>query len=462
MGYRLRDLDAERKFSSTLSLEAIATVVTQDTINAVLQQHHAVEIRERRLCMSMVVWVLIAMNIYSNLSIAHVLRKVSQGLRFIWPEPEIEPANKSAFSYRRYQLGPAALASLFQQVARPLANPATPGAFLFGYQLMAIDGTVDVLPDTPANDAFFGRATSDRGPSAFPQVRSVYLAECGTHAIVDAEFLPYLCSERDGGSTLLRSIDAGMLVLWDRGFHSFELIAALLQRGAALLERLPAHVKPRLIQKLADGSQLAWLVAPDSSPAKDAAPIAVRIIEYTLTDPALPGYKQRHRLLTTLLDPLAAPALELVYAYHERWEIEILIDEVQTHQRLNGKPLRSKKPSGVLQELYGLLLAHYAVRKLMYEAAASVNIDPDRLSFVHAVRVLQDAIPEFQMVAAAELPRLYNRMLGDIAKGRLPERQLRSNPRVVKRKMSKFRLKRAEHDHWPQPTLPFKHAIALI
>ncbi len=462
MGYRLRDLDAERKFARHLSLEAIADVVTQDTINTILQQQHATETRERKLCMSMVVWVLIAMNIYSHLSIAQVLRKVSQGLRFIWPEPELEPANKSAFSYRRYQLGPGVLATLFQQTARPLATPATSGAFLFGYRLMAIDGTLDVLPDTPANDRFFGRATSDRGPSAFPQVRSVYLAECGTHAIVDVEFLPYCGSERAGGVAVLRSVSAGMLVLWDRGFHSFELIRALLERNAHLLERLPAHVQPQPIQPLADGSTLAWLVAPDSSPAKHAPPIAVRIIEYTLTDPALPGYNQRHRLLTTLLDPREAPALELVYAYHERWEIEILIDEVQTHQRLNGKPLRSKKPDGVLQELYGLLLAHYALRQLMYEAAVSVGMDPDRLSFVHAVRVLQDAIPEFQMVAPAELPRLYRRLLADIAKARLPERQLRSNPRVVKRKMSNFRLKRAEHADWPQPTTPFKHAVALI
>jgi hypothetical protein len=279
---------------------------------------------------------------------------------------------------------------------------------------------------------------------------------------VDVAFLPYCGSERAGGVALLRSVSAGMLVLWDRGFHSFELIRALLERNAHLLERLPAHVQPQPIQQLADGSTLAWLVAPDSSPAKHAPPIAVRIIEYTLTDPALPGYNQRHRLLTTLLDPREAPALELVYAYHERWEIEILIDEVQTHQRLNGKPLRSKKPDGVLQELYGLLLAHYALRRLMYEAAVSVGIDPDRLSFVHAVHVLQDAIPEFQMVALAELPRLYRRLLADIAKARVPERHLRSNPRVVKRKMSNFRLKRAEHADWPQPTTPFKHAVALI
>jgi hypothetical protein len=254
MGYRLRDLDAERKFSSTLTLEAVAQVVTQDTINAVLQQQHAAEIRERKLCMSMVVWVLIAMNIYSTFSIAYVLRKVSQGLRFIWPAPDIQPATKSAFSYRRYQLGPEVLARLFQQVARPLATPTTSSAFLCGYRLMAIDGTVDVVPDTPANDAFFGRAPSDRGPSAFPQVRSVYLAECGTHAIVDVEFMPYRGSERAGGLALLRSIDESMLVLWDRGFHSFELIWALRQRNAQLLERLPAHMKPRLIQKLADGS----------------------------------------------------------------------------------------------------------------------------------------------------------------------------------------------------------------
>lgn len=188
----------------------------------------------------------------------------------------------------------------------------------------------------------------------------------------------------------------------------------------------------------------------------------MRIIEYTFTDPALPGYGQTHRLVTTLLDHRACLALDLVDAYHQRWEVELVVDEVDSHQRLAGRPLRSLKPVGVIQELYGLLIAHFAVRFLMHEAALQEAVDPDRLSFVHALRVIHDAIPEFQMTTPSQLPQLYARLLRDIADGRLPERRLRSNPRVVKRKMSKFLLKRLEHYHWPQPTHPFRQAVALI
>lgn len=165
--------------------------------------------------------------------------------------------------------------------------------------------------------------------------------------------------------------------------------------------------------------------------------------------------------MTTLTDTQQAPAASLACTYHERWEEEATIDEIKTHTLLAGR-LRSRKPLGVLQELYGLLLAHYAVRVLMHEAAVASEIDPDRLSFVHAVRVIGDAVPEFEMVAPAEYPRLYERLLSDLAEEVLPERRLRSNPRVVKRKMSKYKLKRPKHDRWPQPTRPFRDSVALI
>jgi hypothetical protein len=251
--------------------------------------------------------------------------------------------------------------------------------------------------------------------------------------------------ERGGAALLLRAITAQMLVLWDRGLHEYDLLAAVRQRGAQVLGRLPACVKPQGAASLPDGSTLAYLRPSDPQPRARGERLLVRVITYTLTDPALPGYGEVHRLVTTLLDPRVAPALQLVCLYHERWESEVVIDETDTHQRLAGRPLRSQKPDGVLQELYALLIAHFAIRVLMHEAALQAGLDPDRLSFVHAVRVLHDAIPEFQMVDPAEGPRLYARLLQDIAAGRLPVRRLRSNPRVVKRKMSNFRLKRPEH-----------------
>lgn len=461
MGFMIRDIEAESKFSSELSLETINQAVPLEEIKAVLQSEGIQEARERKLNMVVTVLLVIAMNIFTHLSIGHVMRKIAQGLRFVWRDPNYPVPQDSAACYRRYQLGARPLATLFRRVCRPMATPETRGAFLFGLRLMAIDGTVEDVPDTPENAAVFGRHHSGRGEAAFPQVQVVYLAECGTHAIVDAGFWPVHTSERVGGFRVLRSVEAGMLVMWDRGFHNYDMVLGVRQRGAHALGRLPAHVKPKRVRTLPDGSYLAYIYPSDYKRRHHGEHQLVRVIEYTLDDPALPGYGEHHRLVTTLFDTELAPALDVVCAYHERWEIEILIDEVDTHQRLAGRPLRSHKPVGVIQELYGLVIAHYAIRFLMHEAALQANVDPDRLSFVHALRVIGNAIPEFQMVVPEQLPQLYQRLLSDIADHLLPERRLRSNPRVVKRKMSKFRLKRPKHSNWPQPTRPFRQAVVL-
>jgi hypothetical protein len=412
--------------------------------------------------MVITVMLVIMMNLYTHVSIGGVMKKLGRGLRYIWPDPDYVLPGASAIIYRRKQLGVRPMVRLFHQVCRPLAQPATPGAFLFGLRLMGIDGSVEDVPDTPENAKVFGRHRSDRGQSAFPQVQGVYLVECGSHAIVDAGFWPYRTSERVGGYRLLRSVEPDMLVMWDSGLHSFDMVVGVVKRGGHVLSRLPAHVKPERVRTLPDGSYLAYLYPSDYKRRKAGEHILVRVIEYTLTDPALPGYDERHRLITTLLDPDAYPLLDLVCGYHQRWEAEITFDEVDTHQRLLDRPLRSRSPVGVIQELYGLLIAHYVVRCLMYEAAVQADLEPHQLSFVNAVQVIGEAIPEFQMTAPDQLPQLYARLLRDIAAERLPKRRLRSNPRVVKRKMSNFRLKRPEHQHWPQPTRSFRQAVAVL
>lgn len=462
MGYRLREIAAESKFCRELRLESLHSVVPIGEVEAVLQQPGVPPTRERKLNLMATVWVIIGLHLYSHLSIGHVMQKLGAGLRYIWPEPDLSLPRDSALSYRRYQLGARPLVALFHRVCRPMAQPHTRGAFLFGLRLMAIDGTVEDVPDTPENEAVFGRHHSDRGDSAFPQVRGVYLSECGTHAVVDAGFWPCHTSERVGGRRLLRSVQAGMLVMWDRGFHDYDMTAGVQQREAHSLSRLPAHVKLEPIQTLSDGSYLADLRPSDYARRKNGEAVRVRVIRYPITDPALPGFGEEHRLITTLLDEQQYPAWELACAYHERWEIELLIDEIDTHQRLVSRTLRSLKPVGVIQELYGLLIAHYAIRYLMHQAALQADLDPDRLSFVHALEVLRDAIPQFQHTAPQQLPDLWTRLLADIAAVRLPQRRSRSNPRVVKRKMSKFKLKRPEHRHWPQPKSTFAQAIALI
>jgi hypothetical protein len=461
MGYSLREIEAESKFSSTLSFDVLGQVVPAAAIKAALAAEATTAHRERKLNLPIMMVFSIALHLDPQLAMEDVMRKLAQGLRFVWPDPDIDPPGASALSYRRAQLGARPVVALFHQICQPLATPQTHGAFLFGLRLMAIDGCTDDVPDTPANAAAFGRPGSSRGPSAFPQVQSVYLAECGTHAIVDAGVWPCRTSERVGGRRMLRSVTAGMLVLWDRGFHEFDMFVGVRARQAHVLARLPAHVQPEHVQTLPDGSALAYLYPADYQRRKQGERLLVRIITYTITDPQRPGYGEVHRLVTTLLEPDVYPALDLVCAYHERWEIELTIDELQTHQRLAERTRRSRTPVGVIQEMYGLLLAHYVIRSLMHAAAVQADIDPDRLSFVRSLRLIQDALPEFQMVAPEQTPRLYQRLLRDRARKRLPERQPRTNPRVVKRKMSNFKLKRPEHAHLPKLERPFREVIAL-
>ncbi len=462
MGFRLREIEAESKFCREFSIDAMERVVPIGEVRAVLSDVGVSEQRERKLNMVVTVFIVICMGLYSHLSIGKVLQQLAKGLRYIWPDPEYAVAKDSAISYRRYQLGARPIVELFRRICRPIATEETPGAFLFGLRLMAIDGTTEDLADTPENNAVFGRPGSGRGESAFPQMRGVYLTECGTHTIVDAGFWPLETGERTGGFRMLRSLTAGMLVMWDRGFHDYDMVADARKRGAHVLGRLPAHVKPRSILTLPDGSQLAYIYPSAPQRRRRGEHLLVRIITYTIKDPALPGYGETHRLLTTLLSHQLYPALDLACAYHERWEIELVIDEIDTHQRLAQGPLRSQKPVAVIQEAYGLLIAHFVIRFLMHEAACLAGIDPDRLSFTHALELVRNAVDQFQITAREQLDALYRRLLNDIANGRLPKRRIRSNPRVVKRKMSKFLKKRPEHKHWPQPQLPWQDAIVLI
>jgi hypothetical protein len=327
---------------------------------------------------------------------------------------------------------------------------------------MAIDGTSEDVADTPANAKAFGRHTSARGASAFPHLQGVYLVECGTHCVVDAGFWPCHTSERVGGFRLLRSISRGMLLLWDRGFHDFDMVVATRQRGAHVLGRLPAQVKPLPLRTVPDGSTLASLLPSDDARRQRGERILVRVITSTINDPALPGSGEEHRLITTLLNPRLAPAHALACCYHERWAIAITIDAIDTQQRLVGRTLRSLTPMGVIQERYGVLLAHDAVRVLMPEAALGAEVDPDRLSFVHALEIVRDAVPEFQQVAPAQRRALYARMLREIARKRVPERRPRANPRVVKRKMSNCKLKREQHDAPPKPRGSFAAAVVIL
>jgi hypothetical protein len=252
-----------------------------------------------------------------------------------------------------------------------------------------------------------------------------------------------------------------MLLTWDSGLHSYQIAALTHSRQADFLGRVPTGPKFRPIKSLSDGSYLAYIQPDNHGRRSDKPGLLVRLIEYTLTDPNRTGCGQPHRLMTSLLDAESCPALDLVCAYHERWEIELTIDELDTHQRLPSHPLRSRKPAGVIQELFGLLIAHYAIRRVIFDSATRHHLDSDRISFTNALEHVCDAIPKFRQVAPEDHPRLYLRLLDDVARHRLPTRADRINPRVVKRRMSKFPLKRRHHRNWPQPTKPFRDTVAL-
>lgn len=458
----LRQIDPAVHLSNEATLEAFGEIVSPRQIEQVLQPLGKCEQRVRKLTMVLVVLLCIAMCLYTEEAIEGVLAKLMQGPRFLRPTNDIVLASKGAICQRRQQLGVVPMVLLFHEICQPLATPDTLGAYLFDLHLMGIDGTKEDLADTPANASYFGRPGGGRGAGAFPQVLGVYLCECGTHAICDAGFWPCRQSEHPGGRRMLRSVGPGMLVLWDCGFHSFDMCRICLDQGAQFLSRLPAKAKPVFQQRLSDGSYLALLRPSHVSRYKKRERLLVRIIEYTLDDPGRPGHGQRRRLLTSLYDEVAYPAHTLACAYHERWEVEITIDEMDTHQRRPLQPLRSRNHLGVLQELYGLLIAHYCVRKVMHDAAVQAGVDPDRLSFTKSVRLLRNAVFEFQIVAETQKPVLYQALLKDIARARLPKRANRSNPRVVKRKMSGFDKKRDNHLRWPQPTKPFSKAVVLL
>jgi hypothetical protein len=286
-------------------------------------------------------------------------------------------------------LGAEPLRALFQATVHPLATEATRGAWYRGLRLVAMDGATLDVPDSAENDAYFGRPSSGRGEGkgAFPQIRLVGVAECGTHAMFAAATGPYPTLERALARQVLPAVGPGMLLMADRGFTSHELWQTAAATGADLLWRASSIFGLPVLQELPDGSYLSHLIR------KDREPITVRVIEYTIDDGRAPE-GEHYRLITTLLDPDHAPAVGLAELYAQRWEFETTLDEIKTHQRGAKVVLRSKSPDGVAQEVWGFLLVHWAIRQLMHTAALDADVDPDRVSFVRTLRLTRRTVTE--------------------------------------------------------------------
>jgi len=379
--------------SDLVSVGVLMKVFPAEVVDSVIAECGRTEQRRRSLPARSMAYFAMGMALHSDGSYEDVLALISDGLA--WAErgdgsPRL--ANKAAISHARDRLGPEPMASLFGRVARPLAAEGTPGCWLAGRRLVAIDGTCLDLADTPANDAFFGRPGVMKGErSAFPQARVVALAECGTHAMFDAEVGPYTTSENALARELVTRLAPGMLCLADRGFYSFEAWQRAAGTGADLLWRVKDNLGLEPVADLPDGSWLAE-VFHSTKDRKRQQPTTVRVIEYTIDDGRAPAGP--FRLVTTILDPAEASATELAAAYHQRWEIETAFDELKTHQRGPRAVLRSKSPGLVQQEIWGHLCCHYAIRALMFEAAAHAGRDPDRVSFVAALRISRRSIAQ--------------------------------------------------------------------
>jgi hypothetical protein len=388
-----KSLPAQVDVAHLISAGVLARVCPRAMIEEVLAETGKASQRERLLPAPAVVYSVMALALWREAPLEEVLRVVCEGLQWLsGGQASAVQATKGAISQARTRLGPEVMRQLAERVLQPIAAPEAPGAWYRGLRVMALDGSCMDVADEQANAEYFGYPASTRGASAFPQLRLMGLVECGTHVVAAAELAPYGTSEKALAAQMLPAkLKPGMLVLADRGFYSFKLFRIGCATGAMLAWRVSATINLDVVRELPDGSFLSTVY--DSLDTKRGAGQTVRVVEYALEGSAKPT-KDSYRLVTNILDPEQAPALELAALYHERWEIESVFDEFKTHLRANSTVLRSKTPDLVKQELWGLLLAHFAIRQLMAQAAWPRGLDPDRLSFVHAMRVIKRKMPQ--------------------------------------------------------------------
>jgi hypothetical protein len=381
-------LPAGSRITDYVSLGVVAKTFPLDKIRGVLAATGRESVRQRDLPAHVVIYYVIALALYMQSSYREVLRCLLEGIQWLLePSSAINIAGNSGISQARTRLGWEPLRQLHDEVVRPVAVAATKGAWYHRWRLVSLDGSTLDIADERANDEAFGRPGASRGESAYPQIRFVSLVENGTHVLFGSRMGGYAISETALAKTVLPGLRKEMLCLADRGFFGFEMWKQAIATGADLLWRVRKNILLPCDKRLPDGSYLSRIYASEKDRRRGTDGIIVRVIEYRLE--GVEGAEPLYRLVTTILGHEQTPAVELAALYHERWEIETAFDELKTHLRGANIVLRSKTPDLVQQEFYGLLMAHFAIRGLMHEAALKADQDPDRLSFLHAVRVVR-------------------------------------------------------------------------
>ena len=380
------------RITDYISLGVITAAFPEKAIRSAVSEHGKNSIRERELPAHVVMYYVIAQALFMQVSQREVLRCLLEGVRWLFgPTVSVKVTGKSGISQARTRLGWEPVKRLHDEVVEPIAVKKTRGAWYGNWKLVSLDGSTMDMADTNENKATFGRPGASRGSSAYPQIRFVSLVENGTHVLFGTEMAGYSTGEVTLTKSTLKHLKPGMLCLADRNFLGYELWKQAQATGADLLWRGKKHLRLEHEKELPDGSYLSQIYPSERDWRKKTNGMPVRVIEYTLEGVA--DAEPMYRLVTTILDHKAAPAEELAALYHERWEIETALDELKTHLRGAQIVLRSKTPDLVKQEFYGFMMAHFAVRGLMHEAALKADEDPDRISFLHAVRVIRRKLP---------------------------------------------------------------------
>lgn len=433
------------RLTDFITMGVLASVFAVSDVRKSLAAVGKRSVRERDFPNHIVVYFVIMMAFYMRSSYDAIIEALLLGLEFITGTScDMKTTHRSSIIRGRERVGWEPLAHLFDTHVHPIATKETVGAWYAGLRMVVMDGTTFEVADSDDNSLYFPRSAG-KSPGAFPRLDTVFLAEAGTHlvfgisATTSKEHAKSMMKmeKQDGELTLAKKLvpklKRGMLLLCDRLYPGYELINSVIATGAHLLWRVKNGIRLDVEKQLPDGSFLSRLHGKSDRNRKHG--VAVRVINYKLKGVG----KENYRIITSLLDHKKAPAHELAALYHERWEIETVNSEAKVHLKPSKTPLRSKSFDLVIQELYGLMLGHYIVRRMMHQAALQTQQDPDNISFKHAVQVITSNIPDYEQSSISETKK---RVTKAILRRKVSSSRGRQNPRQVRRWRNKYPVKK--------------------